>query len=93
MKIIDLTQTTAPGMPVFPGDGRPQIYPIRTCEADGYRETSIQIYSHTGTHVDAPGHVFPAGKMLEEFDISFFAGTGLVIDASGVGPGGCLFLL
>ncbi len=93
MKIIDLTHTIAPGMPVYPGDGRPQIFPVRTCEADGFRETSIQLYSHTGTHVDAPGHVFPEGAMLGDFDISFFVGTGLVIDASGVGPGGCIGIL
>jgi len=75
-------------MPVYPGDGRPQVFPVRTCEADGHRETAIQLYSHTGTHVDTPGHVFPRGRLLDAFDISSFVGTGLVIDASDVGAGG-----
>jgi kynurenine formamidase len=90
MKIIDLTQTTAPGMPVFPGDIEPQISPARTFKAHGFFETLLCLCSHTGTHVDAPRHVFPGGLPLGAFEAAYFVGTALVIDATDAGAGGCI---
>ncbi len=88
MKIIDLTHTISSDMPVFPGTERPKLTHVGSYEKCGYRETLMDMFSHTGTHMDAPRHIFPEGKPLEEFDVSYFIGKGFVIDASGAKEGG-----
>ena len=54
MKIIDLTHTISEDMPVYPGTEPPVLKPANTYEKDGFRETLLSLYSHTGTHVDPP---------------------------------------
>ena len=58
MKIIDLTQLITTDMPVYPGTEQPKLTVANTVEKDGFRETLITFYSHTGTHMDAPFHIF-----------------------------------
>jgi len=50
MKLIDLTQTMDPTMPGV--DWRP----AKTLENDGWNALTLEIYSHSGTHMDAPLH-------------------------------------
>ncbi len=88
MKIIDLTHTISPDMPVYPGMDAPTFSSFGSYEKDGFCETSLGLLSHTGTHIDAPRHIFPEGKPLEDFALSYFVGSGLVIDATDVGEGG-----
>lgn len=55
MKIIDLTHTIAENMPVYPGTEGPKLTTANTYETDGFKETLLKMYSHTGTHMDPPG--------------------------------------
>ena len=87
MRIIDLTHTVAPGMPLFPGTPQPQLEAICTHERDGFRETRLALTSHVGTHVDAPAHVLPGGRTLDVLDASAFVGSALVVDCRGLGEG------
>lgn len=80
MKVIDLTHTITEGMPVFPGTEEPQLSTVAVCENDGYRETLLRLTSHTGTHVDAPAHIFAEGKNLDQFPADQFIGKAVVID-------------
>ena len=59
MKVIDLTHTIAPSMPVYPGTLPPKFIPANSYERDGFKETLLQMYTHTGTHMDPPAHLFP----------------------------------
>jgi kynurenine formamidase len=88
MKVIDLTHTIAADMPVYPGTEPPVLTMANTYEKDGFKETLLHLYSHTGTHMDAPHHIFPDGTALDEFGASEFVGQGLVIDAADVPAGG-----
>ncbi len=88
MKIIDLTHTISPDMPVYPGMDAPRFSSFGSYEKYGYSETALGMLSHTGTHIDAPRHIFPGGKPLEDFALSYFVGCGLVIDATDLGEGG-----
>lgn len=65
MKIIDLSHTIAKTTPVFPGSEKPQLATVASYEKDGYRETLIRMYSHTGTHIDPPAHVYEKGLTLD----------------------------
>lgn len=88
MKIIDLTHTINENMPVYPGTEPPKLEPASTYEKDGFRETLLTMFSHTGTHMDAPGHLFADRTTLDEFDVAQFAGKALVIDCKDVPDGG-----
>lgn len=78
-KIFDLTHTIAPGMPVYPGTESPILTAGNTIEKDGFAETLLSIFSHTGTHMDAPAHMKVGGATLDTLDISRFMGTAAVI--------------
>ena len=79
MAIYDLTHLMTPDMPVYPGKGQPEIRPAATIEKDGYREMSLRIDGHTGTHMDAPAHMLANGHVLNDFPVSRFMGKALVI--------------
>ena len=80
MKIIDLSHTIAKTTPVFPGSEKPQLATVASYEKDGYRETLIRMYSHTGTHIDPPAHVYEKGLTLDALPLTQFIGQALVID-------------
>lgn len=88
MKIIDLTQTISETMPVYPGTEPPKLTVANTYEKDGFRETLIQFYSHTGTHMDAPFHIYADRTSLDALPAEQFVGKALVIDCTDVGEGG-----
>ena len=58
MKVIDLTHTIRENMPVYPGTEPPKLSPTSSYESDGFKETLLQMYTHTGTHMDPPAHIF-----------------------------------
>ena len=79
-KVIDLTHTITENMPVFPGTERPRLEAANTYEKSGFKETLITMFSHTGTHMDAPAHIFKGRTSLDSFGAEQFVGYGLVID-------------
>ena len=87
MKVIDLTHTIEANMPVFPGKERPILEQANTIEKDGFKETLLTMFSHTGTHMDAPAHIFKDGKTLDAYDAQYLTGRGLVVDCSGKSEG------
>ena len=90
MKVIDLTQLIAGDMPVYPGTEQPKLTVANTYEKDGFRETLISFYSHTGTHMDAPFHLFGDRTSLDALPADQFVGKALVIDCTDVGEGGII---
>lgn len=87
MKVIDLTHVICPHMPVYPGTEQPRFLPANSYEADGFRETLLQMYTHTGTHMDPPAHLYPEGKTLDQFPADQFIGKALVIDCRDLKEG------
>lgn len=84
MKIIDLTHRIEEEMPVFPGTEKPVLQKANTIEKDGFAEVKITMYSHTGTHMDAPAHMLDQGTTLDQFPIEKFMGKGIILDFSNV---------
>lgn len=82
MKIFDLSHTICSDMPVYPGTEKPKLIPVASYEKDDYRETKLCMYSHTGTHIDSPAHLFEGKASLDQFPISQFIGKALVIDCT-----------
>lgn len=87
MKIIDLTHTIKENMPVYPGTEPPTLQPANTYEKDGFKQTKISMFSHTGTHMDPPAHLFKERKTLDQFPAEQFFGKALVIDCRNLSTG------
>lgn len=84
--LIDMTHTITPESPVYPGTPAPSLSPACTFTRDGFRETLLSFSSHTGTHMDAPAHLFQDGRTLDQMPMSQFSGRATVLDVSQEGP-------
>jgi kynurenine formamidase len=82
MTPIDLTHPISNDMPVYPGTEPPVIVTGCTVAEDGFFEKKITMYSHTGTHIDAPAHLLEDGKTLDAFPVDQYFGPALVLDVS-----------
>lgn len=80
--VLDLSHTLAPDMPVYPGTERPTLRPTHTVEQNGFAETLLSMYSHTGTHIDAPAHMLAQAPTLDRLGVTQFVGEGCVIDVA-----------
>ena len=87
MKVIDLTHLIESSMPVYPGTEPPSFIPANTYEKDGFKETMISMYSHTGTHMDPPAHLYQDRTPLDAFPADQFIGKALVIDCTSLNEG------
>ncbi len=87
MKVIDLTHTICEDMPVYPGTETPKLTPANSYEEHGFKETLLQMFSHTGTHMDPPAHLFADRTTLDKFPPEQFIGKALVIDCRGLKEG------
>lgn len=82
MKATDFTHLVCPDMPVYPGTEPPMFEKANTLEKHGFTETKITMYSHTGTHIDAPAHLLKDGRTLDTFAIENFIGNAMILDFS-----------
>jgi arylformamidase len=82
--IIDLTHTLKNNISFYPGTFEPDFKQLNTVEADGYAELVMKMCTHTGTHIDAPAHIIPGGKFLDDFPVEKFIGRAIVINCSGI---------
>ena len=65
MKVYDLTHRVEAGMTLYPGTPAPRLQKAAQLEWDGYRETELMLFSHVGTHMDAPAHLLKEGETPE----------------------------
>lgn len=82
INIIDLTHTISTHMPVYPGTEAPDLATGCTIGKNGFVEKKISLYSHTGTHMDAPAHMIKESKTLDQFTIDHFYGKAVLVDVS-----------
>ena len=85
MRIIDLSHPLKPGMPVYPGTEPPLFEVGCTIAGDGFLERKITFFSHTGTHIDAPAHIFEDGDTLDRMPLERFHGPGCVVNVADLG--------
>lgn len=80
--LVDLTHQINSDTPVYPGTEQAKLSDACTIAKDGFHETLLQFYSHTGTHIDAPAHIIPNGCALNSFTINWFCGNAIKIPLS-----------
>ncbi|MDW7660854.1 MAG: cyclase family protein [Bacillota bacterium] len=84
---IELTHKMEEEMPVYPGTERPVFDKSFTIEKNGFAETQVRMFSHTGTHMDAPAHMVLGGKTLDEYPVEHFIGEAYILDLTNGVPG------
>ncbi len=63
-----------------------EITPAKTIENEGWNATTLKLYSHSGTHMDAPVHFLPGGSTMDEHDLNRLIGPAQVIDLAPAQP-------
>jgi kynurenine formamidase len=80
MEMIDLSRVIYDGMPKIPV--LPDVHVKKFFDLDkGHplNVTELSLPCHAGTHVDAPVHIVPNGKTIEELPLESFVGPGAAI--------------
>ncbi len=80
MRIIDLSLPISSDMPGV------EITAARRLDEDGWNATTLSLYSHCGTHMDAPCHFLSDGGTLDQQQLDVLVGPAMVVDLSSVKP-------
>lgn len=83
-KIIDISWPISENIRTYKNKKFVAITPIRKFEEGGVRESTITLWSHTGTHVDAPAHFLEDGMTVEKIAPRSLVGPCRVLDLSDV---------
>jgi len=79
-RVLDLSLPVSNSIPGV------QIEPCKHLAQDGWNATTLALYSHSGTHMDAPRHFIESGQTLDSISLDRFLGTAKVVDLTPVVP-------
>jgi arylformamidase len=80
VRFFDLTRPVVENMVTYPGEPGPRFTPVkRIAEGAKADVTKLALGLHTGTHVDAPGHVLPGSGGLERYPLDALCGPARVV--------------
>lgn len=78
---IDVTAPITSDLVVWPGDPAVAVDP--TTDEHGWTVRRLVLGSHTGTHMDAPRHLFPDGATLDALPLDVVIGPARVVAVEG----------
>ncbi|WP_114750337.1 cyclase family protein [Pleomorphovibrio marinus] len=78
MEWIDLTQTVSSEMPGI------AIRAAKTLEKDGWNARTVELYTHAGTHADAPVHFGMPGPSIDEMPLDKLIGECWVVNIEDI---------
>jgi kynurenine formamidase len=79
-RVIDLT------LPLASGAKGISIEPAKRLETDGWNASTLCLYSHCGTHIDAPIHFGVGTETIDAINVENFIGPAWVADVRPIGP-------
>ncbi|MEO1448108.1 MAG: cyclase family protein [Bacteroidota bacterium] len=80
-QLVDLT------LPLQPGMRGVDIAPARTLKADGWNASTLTLYSHCGTHMDAPLHFGVNEQTIDEVPPQRMISEAWVVPLTNLLPG------
>jgi arylformamidase len=80
---FDLSQTIENSMTYYPGDPKPEIFPVKG-QPEPWRVSELHIGSHTGTHIDAASHYIEQGWTIDQYPLERFLVPGIVVPLDGL---------
>ena len=87
MSVIDLTHPISADMPVyFRWHPKTDLEKTATYSENRCEVRRLSIGSHSGTHIDAPSHVFEGKPTLDQYDPALWYVDAQVLDFTGRGP-------
>jgi len=89
VKIYDISMTINRQMSVYKGleEKRPELISVKQMPQDSVNESEIRFNLHTGTHIDAPKHMFETGETIEKIDLNKLIAKCKVLDLTGITEG------
>ena len=82
---IDVSFPYYEGMAIYPGNPSYQRVVVQdVSQGDSATVSRIQMGTHTGTHIDAPLHVFKDGKSVDQIPLEQMNGRARLFDLCGV---------
>jgi kynurenine formamidase len=79
-RVVDLT------LPLEHGMRGVEIETARTLAEGGWNARTLHLYSHSGTHMDAPAHFEAGGRTIDEVRLEECMGPAWVADIRGLAP-------
>lgn len=79
-KVIDLTLTLSDKMKGV------SITEARSLAKDGWNASTLELYSHVGTHMDAPLHFEVDQQSIDEISVTRFISEAWVVNLSHIAP-------
>jgi kynurenine formamidase len=83
-RIFDLTQSLKPGMRGV------EMEPKFRFERDGWNASTLHLYSHCGTHMDAPVHFAAGPGTIDQVPPAQCMGAAWVVNLAGITPKGLI---
>lgn len=80
MRIIDLSLAVNNDMPGV------NVTTAKRLDVEGWNATTLSLYSHCGTHMDAPRHFLGDGATLDQQDLSVCVGEATVVNLAPAEP-------
>ncbi len=80
MRVIDLSLDVNNDLPGV------DISVAKRLEVEGWNATTLSLYSHCGTHMDAPRHFLPEGATLDLQDLSVCVGMATLVNVAPAQP-------
>jgi kynurenine formamidase len=81
-RVADLTHTFTEGFPVFVSGEEPERETIADYATSGFYAQRWTFGEHSGTHMDAPGHFVPGGRLSPEITPQELIAPIVVVDIS-----------
>lgn len=79
-RVVDLSLPVSPDMPGV------SIAPSKSLASDGWNATTLTLYSHAGTHMDAPKHFLDGGASLDQNDLAVCCGPARIVNLTPAEP-------
>ena len=79
-RVVDLT------LPLASGERGIKIEQIRRLETDGWNATTLNLYSHCGTHMDAPVHFGVNTDSIDTLGVDKLISPAWVVDVRPIAP-------
>ena len=77
--VYDLSVTVEPRMATWPTNPEVELKDEVSYEKDGYKEEMYRSSTHTGTHFDAPIHMFKGGLPIDKVEVKTLVSEGYCI--------------
>lgn len=84
MEIIDISWPISSATTGYKDRKVVEFHERKTFAKDGFRESTITVDSHSGTHIDAPFHFLSDGKTIDQLNLASVVGKAQVIDCMTV---------